>query len=65
MAKAFEEQLAIPAPSEMTFEERVGFMVDPEDTERQGRRSKRRIKELPRSSAPTISPSVPTRGRDL
>lgn len=45
MAHAFEEQLTTPSAMELTFEERIGFMVDREDALRQDRRSKRRVKE--------------------
>lgn len=45
MVKAFEEQLAMTAASDLSFEERIGFIVDREDSDRRDRRSQRRIKD--------------------
>ncbi len=44
MARAFEEQLATSEFDELTFEERLGIMVDRELTERENRRLKSRLK---------------------
>lgn len=45
MAKAFREQLEIPEVETLTFEERLGLLVDREATERQDRRLKTRLKK--------------------
>ena len=45
MAKAFEEQLDIRQPfSEMSFEERLGLLVDREELERTNRRLEYRLR---------------------
>ncbi len=44
MAKALEEQLEMPEIRSMSFEERVGLMVDREETERASRRLKNRLR---------------------
>jgi DNA replication protein DnaC len=44
MARAFEEQLESPAYQELTFEERLGLLVDREATDRENRRLERRLK---------------------
>jgi len=44
MAKALEEQRGIPETKALSFEERLGLLVDREITEREGRRLKTRLK---------------------
>jgi DNA replication protein DnaC len=44
MARAFEEQLASPAYAELSFEERLGLLVDREAQDRENRRLARRLK---------------------
>ena len=44
MAKAFEEQRAQPAVASLTFEERLGLLVDREAVERQSKRLVTRLK---------------------
>jgi len=44
MARAFEEQLASPAYAELSFEERLGLLVDREEQDRENRRLARRLK---------------------
>jgi len=45
MAKAFEEQLQDPEFSKLSFEDRLGLIVDREWTERENRRLRRRLTE--------------------
>lgn len=45
MAKAFEEQLSSMEDKDLTFEERLGFMVDREYTERENRRMQSRLRQ--------------------
>lgn len=45
MASAFEEQLAQPAASELSFEERFGLIVDRERTSRDNRRLPRLLRQ--------------------
>jgi DNA replication protein DnaC len=52
MAKAFDEQLAMPDIAHMSFEDRFGLIVDREDSERRNRRFQSRIKRAkPKESA--------------
>jgi DNA replication protein DnaC len=44
MARAFEEQLASSAYAELSFEERLGLLVDREEQDRENRRLARRLK---------------------
>ena len=44
MAKAFEEQRALPAVASLTFEERLGLLVDREAVERESKRLVTRLK---------------------
>src|SRR6516165_10093737 len=44
MAKAFEEQRAQPAAASLTFEERLGLLVDREAVERESKRLVTRLK---------------------
>jgi hypothetical protein len=44
MAKAFEEQRQQPAAASLTFEERLGLLVDREAVERESRRLVTRLK---------------------
>jgi DNA replication protein DnaC len=44
MARAFEEQLERPDYAELSFEERLGLLVDREATDRENRRLARRLK---------------------
>ena len=44
MAKAFEEQRAQPAVASLTFEERLGLLVDREAVERESKRLVTRLK---------------------
>lgn len=44
MARAFTEQLESPSYGELSFEERLGLLVDREATERENRRLARRLK---------------------
>ena len=44
MAKAFEEQRQQPAVASLTFEERIGLLVDRETVERESRRLVTRLK---------------------
>ena len=44
MARAFEEQLGSPTYAELSFEERLGLLVDREATDRDNRRLERRLK---------------------
>src|ERR1700683_2230864 len=44
MAKAFEEQRQQPAVASLTFEERIGLLVDREAVERESRRLVTRLK---------------------
>ena len=44
MATAFEEQMKIPEAADLSFEERLGFLVDREMTDRDNRRLKNRLK---------------------
>lgn len=53
MAQAFEEQPRIPAHDAMTFEERLGLLVDRESTQRGKRQLAQRLKRAHlRQSAP-------------
>ena len=45
MLKAFEEQLALPEVKGLSFEQRLGFMIDREIIERENRRLKRRLRQ--------------------
>ncbi len=45
MAKAFEEQLTNPAVSQMAFEDRVGLLIDREETYRENERLKRLLRQ--------------------
>lgn len=45
MAKAFEEQMQIGSVSELTFEERLGLLIDREVTVRSDRRLKTRLRQ--------------------
>lgn len=45
MAKAFEEQLSMPDVSDLSFEERLGLLVDREVTERASRRLTTRLRK--------------------
>ena len=45
MAKALTEQIALPNIEELSFEERLGLLVDREMTEREDRRLKTRLRE--------------------
>ena len=45
MAKALEEQLQVPAIQTLTFEERLGLLVDRETTERRNRKLRVRLKK--------------------
>ena len=45
MVKALEEQLGMPDLKELTFEERLGLLVDREVTERQNRKLQTRLKK--------------------
>lgn len=44
MARALEEQLASPGHAELSFEERLGLLIDREATDRENRRLARRLK---------------------
>ena len=44
MARAFEEQLRIPDVSTMSFEDRLGLLVEREATERRNRRLVSRLR---------------------
>jgi DNA replication protein DnaC len=44
MARAFEEQLAIPGAAALSFEDRFGLLVEREATERRSRRLKNRLR---------------------
>ncbi|HEX7424269.1 MAG TPA: IS21-like element helper ATPase IstB [Terriglobales bacterium] len=44
MANAFEEQMKMPEAANLSFEERLGFLVDREMTDRDNRRLKNRLK---------------------
>ena len=44
MARAFEEQLAIPDVAALSFEDRLGLLVEREATERRSRRLKNRLR---------------------
>lgn len=45
MAKAFEDQLTNPAVSQMAFEDRVGLLIDREETYRENERLKRLLRQ--------------------
>jgi DNA replication protein DnaC len=45
MLQAFREQMTMPEVGELSFEERLGFMVDREMTERQARRLQTRLRQ--------------------
>ena len=45
MLKAFEEQLSLPEVKGLSFEQRLGFMIDREIIERENRRLKRRLRQ--------------------
>ena len=45
MAKAFEEQLQMPDIGELSFEERVGLMIDREGTDKENRRLQTRLRK--------------------
>ena len=45
MLKALEEQMEMPQCADLTFEERLGLLVDREATERENRRLKTRLKK--------------------
>ena len=45
MAKALIEQMAVPDIEELSFEERLGLLVDREMTEREDRRLKTRLRQ--------------------
>src|SRR5271166_1227089 len=45
MAKGFKEQLEQPIMTELSFEDRLGLLVDMEVTERQNRRFQSRLKK--------------------
>lgn len=45
MAKAFEEQLTNPAVSQMAFNDRVGLLIDREETHRENERLKRLLRQ--------------------
>lgn len=45
MAKALEEQMALPKTADLNFEERLGLLVDREMTERDNRRLKSRLQK--------------------
>jgi DNA replication protein DnaC len=45
MARALEEQMNMPQISDLTFEERLGLMIDREVTERENRRLNSRLKK--------------------
>ena len=44
MARALEEQLASAGHAELSFEERLGLLVDREEQDRENRRLARRLK---------------------
>lgn len=44
MAKAYEEQLAMPEAQSLPFDDRLGLLVDREEADRQNRRYQRRLK---------------------
>jgi DNA replication protein DnaC len=44
MATAFTEQMKMPEAADLSFEERLGFLVDREMTDRENRRLKNRLK---------------------
>ena len=45
MAKALTEQMAVPDIEDLSFEERLGLLVDREMTEREDRRLKTRLRQ--------------------
>ena len=62
--QALEEQLANPRYAELSFEERLGLLVDHECTHRDDRRLHRRLQaaHLPASATPEDVDLSPTRG---
>ncbi len=44
MARAYEEQLALPEAQSLPFDDRLGLLVDREEADRQNRRYQRRLK---------------------
>src|SRR5258706_13181106 len=59
MAKAFEEQRQQPAVASLSFEERLGLLVDREAVERESRRLVTRLKFAnPRQNAPIEVPNT-------
>ncbi len=45
MLRAFDEQMGIPEAKELTFEQRLGLLIDREILERENRRLKRRLRQ--------------------
>jgi len=45
MLKAFEEQLSLPEAAELSFEQRLGLLIDREMIERENRRLERRLRQ--------------------
>ena len=45
MLQAFEEQMALPEAEELSFEQRLGLLIDREIQERENRRLKRRLRQ--------------------
>ena len=69
MAKAFAEQLGMPEVSELSFEERLGLLVDREATERENRRLVTRLRKAklrqqagPRRAEASSRPDSTVRG---
>ena len=65
MAKTFRELLAAPPSHELTFEERLGMIVDREWTDRDNRRLARRLKEARLAMDASLEDAVCDTGRGL
>ena len=45
MLQAFDEQMSLPEVKDLTFEQRLGLLIDREIIERENRRLKRRLRQ--------------------
>ena len=63
MAKALTEQMALPDIDDLSFEERLGLLIDREATEREDRRLQTRLRQaktIP-ATGTTTKPKTPAR----
>ena len=65
MAKALEEQMQMPDLHDLAFEERLGFLIDREETERENRRLQSRLRRAKRTQSACVEAIdwKPKRGR--